>query len=275
MVGVCPGVRLEGWLRCFAHFFGGSKYRGRHSTLLLLLTCSFCSQLFRGGIWVFYLFMFCYLVCPNCTHTHRHTHTQLSLVLYLLLLSCSVMSNSLQPHGLQHTRLPCLSPFPGVCSSPCPLWRRKWDSSILAWRIPLTKEPGRLHTVHEVSKSHTWLSNSHSLTHSCPLSQWCHPTISSSVSHFSSCPQSFPASESFKRSGDQRIGASASVLPMNIQGWFPLGLTGLVSLLSKEVSLYFVGWGDICQVQALLPRIWGPSLSQFYEISLCSNLLSL
>ena len=76
MVGVCPGVRLEGWLRCFAHFFGGSKYRGRHSTLLLLLTCSFCSQLFRGGIWVFYLFMFCYLVCPNCTHTHRHTHTQ-------------------------------------------------------------------------------------------------------------------------------------------------------------------------------------------------------
>ena len=75
---------------------------------------------------------------------------------------------------------------------------------------------------------------------SCPLSQWCCPTISSSVIHFSSCPQSFRASGSFPisllfTSGGQRIGASASasVLPMNIQGWFPLGFTGLISLLSK------------------------------------------
>ena len=65
---------------------------------------------------------------------------------------------------------------------------------------------------------------------SCPLSQWCHPTISSSVIPFCSCPQSFPASESFQMSqlftsGGQRIGVSAStsVLPMNIQDWFPLG----------------------------------------------------
>ena len=72
------------------------------------------------------------------------------------------------------------------------------------------------------------------LTHSCPSSQWCHPTISSSVVSFSSCLQSFPASRSFPvsrpfPSGSQSIGlsASASVLPMNIQGWFPLGLTGL------------------------------------------------
>ena len=78
---------------------------------------------------------------------------------------------------------------------------------------------------------------------SCPLSWWCHPTISSSVTPFFSCPQSFPASRSFLMSwlfasGGQSIGASASasVLPMNIQGWFPLGLTGLISLLSKEVS---------------------------------------
>ena len=81
---------------------------------------------------------------------------------------------------------------------------------------------------------------------SCPLSRWCHPTISSSVIHFSSCPQSFPASGSFPvnqlfTSGGQSIGASASalVLPMNIQGWFLLRLTGLISLLSKELSRVF------------------------------------
>ena len=75
---------------------------------------------------------------------------------------------------------------------------------------------------------------------SCPLSQWCCPTISSSVIHFSSCPQSFRASGSLPisllfTSGGQSIGAStsASVLPMNIQGWFPLGFTGLIPLLSK------------------------------------------
>ena len=69
----------------------------------------------------------------------------------------------------------------------------------------------------------------------CPLNQWCHPTISSSVLPFSSCPQSFPASGSFLMSwlfssGGQsiRASASASVLPMNIQDWFPLGLTGLI-----------------------------------------------
>ena len=78
---------------------------------------------------------------------------------------------------------------------------------------------------------------------SCPSSWWCHPTISSSVVPFSFCLQSFPASESFLMSwlfasDDQSIGASASasVLPMNIQGWFPLGWTGLISLLSKGLS---------------------------------------
>ena len=71
---------------------------------------------------------------------------------------------------------------------------------------------------------------------SCPLSWWCHPTISSSVIPFSSCPQSFPASGSFLTSqlfasGGQSIGtsASSSVLPVSIQDWFPLGLTGLIS----------------------------------------------
>ena len=75
-------------------------------------------------------------------------------------------------------------------------------------------------------------------------SQWCHPTISSSAVPFS-CPQSFPASESFPKCqpftlGGQIIGTSASVLPMNIQDWFPSGLTALISLLSKRLSrVYF------------------------------------
>jgi len=80
----------------------------------------------------------------------------------------------------------------------------------------------------------------------CPLSQRCHPTISSSAAHFSSCSQPFPISESFPMSrlftsGGQSTGASdsASVLPMNIQGWFPLGLTGLISLPSKGLSRVF------------------------------------
>ena len=83
-------------------------------------------------------------------------------------------------------------------------------------------------------------------SNSCSLSWWCHPTISSSVVPFSSCPHSFPASGSFPMcrlfaSGGQRIGApaSASVLPMNIQGWSPLGWTGLISLQSKRLSRGF------------------------------------
>ena len=84
-------------------------------------------------------------------------------------------------------------------------------------------------------------------SNSCPLSHWCHPTTSSSVSPFSSCPQSFPASGSFPMSqlftsGGQSIGVlvSTSVLPRNIQGWFPLGLTGMISLLSKGLSRFFL-----------------------------------
>ena len=83
-------------------------------------------------------------------------------------------------------------------------------------------------------------------SNACPLSQWCHLTISSSVIPFSSHPQSFPASGSYPMSqlftsGGQSIGvsASASVLPMNIQDWFSLGWTGWISLLSKGLSRVF------------------------------------
>ena len=83
-------------------------------------------------------------------------------------------------------------------------------------------------------------------SNSCPSSQWCHPTISSSVVLFSSCHQSFPASGSFPMSQffasdgqSTGVSASASVLPMNIQDWFPLGWTGLISLQSKGLSRVF------------------------------------
>ena len=79
---------------------------------------------------------------------------------------------------------------------------------------------------------------------SCPSSQWCHPTVSSSVVLFSSCLQSFPASGSFPMSqfftlGNQSIGVStwASVLPMNIHDWLPLGWAGWISLKSVQVHL--------------------------------------
>ena len=108
-----------------------------------------------------------------------------------------VMSNSLRPHGLQHTRLPCPSPTPGAYSK------------------------------------------------LCPSSRWCHPTISSSVVLFSHL-QSFPASGSFPMSQfftsrDPSIGvsASASVLPKDIQDWFPFGWTSWISLLSRGLSRVF------------------------------------
>ena len=111
---------------------------------------------------------------------------------------CSVVSDSLRPHELQHARLPCPWPTPRAYSN------------------------------------------------SCPSSQWCHPTVSSSVVPFSSHLHSFPASGSFPvsqfiTSGGQSIGisASASVLPVNSQDWFPFGLTGLISLLSKGLSGVF------------------------------------
>ena len=83
-------------------------------------------------------------------------------------------------------------------------------------------------------------------SNACPSSRWCHPTISSSVVPFFSCLQSFPVSVSFPMSwllasGGENIGesASASVLPMHIQDWFPLGLTGLISLQTKGLSSVF------------------------------------
>ena len=116
-------------------------------------------------------------------------------------------------------------------------------SSILAWRIPWTEKPGGLQSMGSHRVRHEW---SDLAAAACPLSQWCHPTISSSVAPLSSCLQSVPASRSFPKSqpftsGGQSTGASASasVLPINILSWFPLGLTCLISLLSKRLSRVF------------------------------------
>ena len=116
----------------------------------------------------------------------------------LVQFSCSVVSDSLRPHELQHARPPCPSPTP-----------RAYPNS-------------------------------------CPFSRWYHPTISSSLILFSSCPQSFPASGSFQMnqlsaSGGQSIGVSAStsVLPKNTQDWSPLGWNGWTCLQSKGLSRVF------------------------------------
>ena len=146
------------------------------------------------------------------------------------------MSNSLWRHGLQHTRPPCPSLSPGVCSN------------------------------------------------SCPLSQWFNPTISSSVIPFSSCLQSFPASGCFPMSwlftsGGQSIGTSASILPVNIQGWSPLGLTGLISLQSKGLSRVFTS--TTLPLAIALPFAWTTvpldghntltSFRPLLSLSLCPN----
>ena len=116
-------------------------------------------------------------------------------------------------------------------------------------------------------------------SNSCPSSQWCYPTISSSVVPFSTCLQSFPASGSFPMSqffasSGQSIGlsASASVLPMNIQDWFPLGLTGWISLQSRDSTYWLVLGGfwryfAICADNYVISQINNSvSLSNLYDI---------
>ena len=135
--------------------------------------------------------------------------------------SCSVVSDSLRPHGLQHARLPCPSPTPRACSN------------------------------------------------SCTSSRWCYSTVSSSVVPFS-CLQSFSESgpfpmSQFFASGGQSIGASASVLPMNIQDWFPLGLTGWISLQSKGLSRVFSNTTVQKHHSLALSFLYGPTLTSIHD----------
>ena len=107
---------------------------------------------------------------------------------------------------------------------------------------------------------------------SCPSSWWCHSTISSSVIPFFSCPQSFPASGSFQISqlfalGGQSIGisASTSVLPMNIQDWFPLGWTGWISLQSKGLSRVFSNTTIKSINFLVLSFLYSPTLTSIHD----------
>ena len=106
---------------------------------------------------------------------------------------------------------------------------------------------------------------------SCPFSWWCHPTILSTVTSFSSLHQSFPASGSFPMnqlfaSGGQTTGAPAlaSVLPLNIQDWFPLGLTGLITLQSKEFSKVFFSI-TVQKHQIFNTQLYSPTLTSIHN----------
>ena len=99
----------------------------------------------------------------------------------------------------------------------------------------------------------------------CPFSRWCHPTISYSVVPFSSHLQSFPASGSFSMcwlfaSGSHSIGTSASLLPVNIQDWFPLGYTGLISLLSEGLSRVLQHHNSKTSI-----LLYGPTLTSVHD----------
>ena len=160
-----------------------SVYHFSGQALLRLLTWNYCLLLHFS-----YLIQIYHPVTPSALYCH-HIFCQ---------FRCSVMSDSLGPHGWQHTGPSCPSPTPGACSN------------------------------------------------LCPSSQWCRLTIPSSVVPFSSRLQSFPASGSFPMSQffpsrGQNTGVSAStwVLPMNIQDWFPLGLTDWISLQSKGLWRVF------------------------------------
>ena len=120
---------------------------------------------------------------------------------------------------------------------------------------------------HQASLS---ITNSQSLLKTCPLSRWCYPAISSSVFPFSSCFQSFPASESFPMSqlfasDDQSIGASASAsfLPMNIQDWSPLGWTHWISLQSKGLSRGFSN--TTVQKHQFFSYLYSPTLTSIHD----------
>ena len=154
----------------------------------------------------------------------KFTEEQTGLAQMLLLMfSCLIVSDSLQPQGVQHARLPCPSASPRACSN------------------------------------------------SCPLRWWCHLTISSSDVPFSSCLQSFPASGSFRMSqlfasGGQSIGASASVLPKNIQDCFPLGWTGWISLQSKGLSRVFSVTPQFKSINSsALSFLYSPTLTSIHD----------
>ena len=199
------------------------------------------------------------------THTRTHTHTFLTcrrILLYFIILTFQsrywVISRWFQPktenqclarlymlHTMMTYCIACCCSVPKLCPTPCNLVDCSTSGFLVFHCLPKFSQT-QVHWVNDA------IQPSHSL---------------STVTRFSSCPQSFPASESFPMSwlfavSGQIIGASAtvSVLPMNIQGWFPLGLTSLISLLSKRLSRVFPSttiWK--CQFSGAQPSLWSNS----------------
>ena len=166
------------------------------STYIHVHACTHMQFLVCGFEITFSFFLLLFCIFLHCFSSLYWAYLALLKISSVQFSSVAPSCPTLQPHGLQHARPPCVSPAPRACSN------------------------------------------------SCALSPWCHSTISLSVIPFSSHLHSFPASGSFLisqffTSGGQGIGASASVLPMNIQDWFPLGLTSLISLQFKRLSRVF------------------------------------
>ena len=202
-------------------YFLDSKYKWYHIVLVFLSLISLRimpSKFIHVVVSDKISFFFVTEVVFHCVYIPHLLYPLICWYHVNLQFSHSVVSDSLQLQGLRHARLPCPSPTPGARSN------------------------------------------------SCPSSQWCHPTISSSVVAFSSCFLSFPASGSFLKfffsfifiswrlitlqycrgklvssshqvAKELGVSASASVLPMVIQDWFPSGLTGLILVQSRELSL--------------------------------------
>ena len=183
----------------------------------MILTLDILSRFNELFVKLWGLFVFPSFIVCNCICYHLTIDWLFKKFLKRFVYS-KVMSGSLQPHGLQHFRLPCLLLSPRVCSN------------------------------------------------SCPLSWCCPPTISSSVTPFFWCPQSFLASKSFPvnwlfASGGQSIGASASpsVRPVNIQGRFPLGLTGLILLSAGLMGVSSITTVQKCQFFGTQSSLWSSS----------------
>ena len=186
---------------CYGPFHIRNSNGGLSSSQALNLSCLFCWSL------IFSL--------PLCLWLPLNLPVSVQF-------SCSFVSYSLWPHGLQHARLRCPSPTPGAYSN------------------------------------------------SCPSSRWCHPAISSCVGPFSSRLQPFPASGAFQMSqlfasGGQRIGVSASVLPVNIPDWFPLGWTGLNSLQSKELWRVFSNITVQSIDSLVISFLYSPTLTSIHD----------
>ena len=193
-------------------------------------------------------------MCKNRTLDLRHSVNRLTSLNEYVVNECLGPDSAMQNQINLKYKFSLLSIFFIIYGQPNPhrlpgtsqllskiLWtsKRRWGLLFSCYTVSDSSGPhGLQHTRRPCPSLSPW-----ACSNSCPLSRWCHPTISFSVAPFPFCLQSFPASGSFTvsrcfASGGQSTGASvsASILSMNIQGWFPLGLMGLIALQSKTLK---------------------------------------